>query len=58
VETLAGCVYSTSFLNREVLGPLAADFEQELAQLLGPFASDGVLHEETSCAYELAQGRS
>lgn len=54
-ETLVGFIYSTSFLNREVLGTNAATFEQELKHLVLSCEPDGVLQQSTSFAYDLAR---
>ena len=55
IESLLGYLYSTSFLNREVLGTKSAVFEQELTDLVLSCAPDGVLQQSTSFAYELAR---
>jgi SAM-dependent methyltransferase len=55
VETLIGFVYSTSFLNRRVLGDRAADFERDFANRLRSCQVDGVFQESASYAYELAR---
>jgi ubiquinone/menaquinone biosynthesis C-methylase UbiE len=55
VETLAGFSYSTSILNRNVLGDRSGEFEKELAERLLPFANDGKFYESASYAYELAR---
>ncbi len=55
VESLAGFSYSTSFLNREVLGDRAGEFESALAGLLHRFEPSGVLRESASFAYQLAR---
>ena len=55
VESLVGFVYSTSFLNRTVLGASSADFENDLhGQLVG---SEGAapFRQQLSFAYELAR---
>ncbi len=55
VETLTGFVYSTSFLNRDVLGDRATAFERDLAEVLQSHVLDGVFHESTRYAYQLAR---
>ncbi len=55
IETLTGLVYSTSFLNRGVLGGLAREFESDLAKRLLATVPDGTFHEKASCAYDLAR---
>ena len=55
IETLTGLVYSTSFLNRKVLGDHVARFEQDVADLLSGCDPSGVFHEPASYAYELAR---
>jgi SAM-dependent methyltransferase len=57
IDTLVGFLYSSSFLNREVLGTTATAFEQELKQLALSCEPDGVLQQTTSFAYELARKR-
>jgi SAM-dependent methyltransferase len=54
VETLAGFVYSTSFLNQSALGCQAARFEADLADRLLAAVPDGEFHQDASYAYELA----
>lgn len=54
VESLTGLVYSTPFLNREVLGDQVGAFETELSALLHSFAPDGVFEVVTRFAYQLA----
>jgi SAM-dependent methyltransferase len=54
VRTLTGLVYSTSFLNREVLGEQAPAFEAELSALLHSYEPDGVFQVAASYAYQLA----
>jgi hypothetical protein len=54
VETLAGFSYSTSILNRNVLGDRSGEFEKELAERLLPFANDGKFYESASYAYTAA----
>ncbi|HZT66268.1 MAG TPA: class I SAM-dependent methyltransferase [Acidimicrobiales bacterium] len=55
VESLAGFSYTTSFLNREVLGGRVAEFEMDLADRLGSCAEKGAFHEEARFAYQLAR---
>ena len=55
VETLTGFLYSTSFLNRDVLGDRSVEFEKEFAERLLPYATDGKFYESASYAYELAR---
>ncbi len=54
-QSLAGLVYSTSFLNRQVLGDQAAAFEQDLTELLRSQHAEEVLRVPTSYAYQLAR---
>jgi hypothetical protein len=54
VRTLTGLVYSTSFLNRAVLGEQAPAFEAELSALLHSYEPDGVFQVAASYAYRLA----
>ncbi|MBO0886980.1 MAG: class I SAM-dependent methyltransferase [Acidimicrobiales bacterium] len=54
-DTLVGYLYSTSFLNREVLGTSAAVFEEELKHLVASCEPEGVLRQSTRFAYELAR---
>jgi SAM-dependent methyltransferase len=54
VGTLTGLVYSTSFLNRAVLGERASAFEAELSALLHSYEADGVFQVAASYAYQLA----
>jgi SAM-dependent methyltransferase len=53
LATLVGFVYSTSFLNREVLGLHASAFEEEMEQVLRLHAPDGVFRERQTFAYDL-----
>ncbi len=53
--SLAGFVYSTSFLSRQALGDRADAFERELAELLRSHQPDDVLREQASYAYQLAR---
>lgn len=55
VETLTGFVYSTSFLNREVLGDRLAAFEQDLAERLVASVPEGTFELDTCYAYDLAR---
>jgi SAM-dependent methyltransferase len=55
VESLAGFLYSTSFLNRNVLGDRSSEFEKEFAERMLPYAIDGKFYESASYAYELAR---
>lgn len=55
LELLAGFSYSTSFLNREVLGDRVGSFERDLADRLRPHQSGGVFKEQASFAYQLAR---
>lgn len=55
VEALTGLVYSTSFLNREVLGEKAHEFEQDLSGLLRSYEPEGVFRVSASYAYQLAR---
>jgi SAM-dependent methyltransferase len=55
VPELAGYVRSTSPLPPTVLADRGAEFDAELATVLGPYARDGRLTETVSFAYELAR---
>jgi hypothetical protein len=55
LESLAGFVYSTSFLGREVLGEMLPAFEQDLAQRLLACQPDGSFELQARYAYELAR---
>jgi hypothetical protein len=55
VESLAGFSYTTSFLNREVLGARVAEFELDLSDRLGSYAEDGMFREKARFAYQLAR---
>lgn len=55
VTSLVGFVYSTSSLNREVLGPHATTFEQEMRALLFSREPEGTFREPATFAYELAR---
>jgi len=55
VESLTGLVYSTSFLNRAVLGPNAGAFEDDLRRRLLACVPDGVFEQDLTFAYELAR---
>lgn len=52
---MTGFVFSTSFLNRAVLGEAVPEFERDLAEALGRFDSDGLFRATASYAYELAR---
>jgi hypothetical protein len=54
-ESLVGFVYSTSFLNRAVLGRHADAFDRDLRARLLAAAPDGVFEEDATFAYELAR---
>jgi SAM-dependent methyltransferase len=53
-ETLAGFVYSSSGLNRMVLGDHVADFERDLSEQLLPHATSGTFDLLASYRYQLA----
>jgi SAM-dependent methyltransferase len=55
VTALVGFVYSTSSLNREVLGTHATTFEQEMRELLLSREPEGAFREPATFAYELAR---
>jgi SAM-dependent methyltransferase len=55
VTALVGFVYSTSWLNREVLGPHASTFEQEMREALFSKEPQGSFREPATFAYELAR---
>ena len=55
LESLAGYMYSTSVLNREVFGERIPEFEDDLARQLAEYSSDGLFHQSMSSAYELAR---
>jgi SAM-dependent methyltransferase len=55
VESLAGYLYSTSVLNRTVLGHRSDEFEKEFTERLLPYATDGRFYESANYAYELAR---
>lgn len=55
LETLAGFVYSTSFLSREVLGEQHAVFERDLADRLLACEISGSFNVLASYAYDLAR---
>jgi SAM-dependent methyltransferase len=55
LESLAGYVYSTSFLSRTALADRVGEFEQHLGELLSSFTSDGIYEEVASSAYQLAR---
>jgi SAM-dependent methyltransferase len=52
---LAGYVRSTSFLPALVLADQGAAFDADLADTLGPFADDGMVHQAVGFACELAR---
>jgi SAM-dependent methyltransferase len=55
LDSLVGFVYSTSFLNRSVLGPEVDAFESDLGRQLLPCCTDGVFEQDLTFAYELAR---
>jgi SAM-dependent methyltransferase len=55
VESLTGFVYSTSFLNRVVLGHHVDAFEDDLDRQLLACCPDGVFEQDLTFAYELAR---
>ena len=55
VESLIGVVYSTSFLNRTVLGDRAREFEDDLRTRLEALPADDYA-QDVSYGYELARG--
>jgi SAM-dependent methyltransferase len=55
VESLIGFVYSTSFLNRTVLGQRTDAFEADLRDKLLAARPDGVFEQDLTFAYELAR---
>ena len=55
VETLIGFTYSTSFLNRSVLGDRVDEFERDLRERLLACDSRGIFQETASWAYELGR---
>jgi hypothetical protein len=55
IESLAGFVYSTSFLNRTVLQDRADAFERDLRRRLLGCCPDGVFEQDLTFAYELAR---
>jgi SAM-dependent methyltransferase len=55
VESLTGLVYSTSFLNRAVLGDHAGEFGADLREHLLACRPDGVFEQDLTFAYELAR---
>lgn len=54
-ESLAGFMYSTSVLNRGVLGPLVGAFEQDLESLVRSHSTSGVVVAQASYAYQLGK---
>ena len=57
VEKLAGFMYSTSLLNRHVLGDRTGELENDLAERLLAVEPSGRFREPASYAYELAVAR-
>lgn len=57
VEELAGFIYSTSLLNRHVLGDRAGELARDLAERLLALEPSGRFREQASYAYELAVAR-
>lgn len=55
VESLIGFTYSTSFLNRAVLGSYVEAFEDDLRRRLLACCPDGVFEQDLLFAYELAR---
>ena len=55
IESLVGFAYSTSFLNRGVLGDRAGVFEEDVRAQLLTYGPDGVFEAELTYAYELAR---
>lgn len=55
VQSLAGFVYSTSFLNRTVLAGQVNEFERDLGVQLQTTAADGFFEQDVTYAYELAR---
>ena len=55
VESLIGFVYSTSFLNRAVLGHQVDAFERDVGRRLLACCPDGVFEHDLTFAYELAR---
>ena len=55
IESLAGFVYSTSFLNREALGNHADSFSADLRIRLLDICPDGVFEQDVTFVYELAR---
>lgn len=55
VESLTGFVYSTSFLNRVVLGDRVDEFERELRARLLACSPDGAFEQDLTFAYQLAR---
>jgi SAM-dependent methyltransferase len=54
-ETLAGFVYSTSFLSLDVLGERSDEFARDLEERVKPYAAHGTVRHTASYAYELAR---
>lgn len=55
IASLIGIIYSSSHLNREVLGPRAAAFEQDVRTELLPHAESGQFRQDQTYAVELAR---
>jgi SAM-dependent methyltransferase len=55
VESLIGFVYSTSYLNRTVLGEHAGAFERDLRERLLECQADGAFTQPATYGYELAR---
>jgi SAM-dependent methyltransferase len=55
IESLVGFVYSSSFLNRTVLGDRADDFERDLRRLLLDCRADGLFDQHHTFACQLAR---
>jgi SAM-dependent methyltransferase len=55
VESLTGCVYSTSFLSPLAVGDRAHDFESDLRRRLLECHADGVFEQTATFTYELAR---
>ncbi len=55
IESLLGLVYSTSFLNRSVLGGHLDEFEQDLTERLAQLTTENLVSAEITFAYDLAR---
>lgn len=55
VDSLIGFVYSTSLLNRGVVGDRAAEFERDVRARLLACCPDGVFEQDLGVSYELAR---